>query len=630
VSSEKPEDGKSYLWFLAGGLCFYCIVLTAITGDIGFTGDDWWVLALPYWNNFQDALVLYAHKFLRPVEGIYWISLFKLVGFNKVGFHFCSLLLLAGSVTLMGVALNSAFPGRRAFVSMAVLLAFFMPPVSCLTYVLFTDNSRLSMLLFWASVIAFQRWAMRSSSWRGLAPPVAIYVGSFLTYEAPSFLIFLVPLLVWPIHRARSDRSSHRSFLAKLCVSILVAFAAAVTIRFALLSGGAVRTSSLLPPLELLWSYIALLPYYLLEPFTFLSADRWAILLGCLVMIGIILLFLFLSPDPSEETITDPYAPHFKFYAVALGAGILILGMLPYQLAGYGIGNPRLAETLLVKSGLLPHGDLSWFNFTWASRIYSSASFGVAILLAFVVSGWKKSAPRMITRTAALIIIGCMAVFHAGLSQDWREAAEMRNDLVRSLVDQVPAVTSGTNFVFLDISCSHKRAEVIRRENGLCELMRMLYSDQTLEAWRVYPHAYDPSTHVCQQAVATPAGFLSRGQRQQETAPEDSLLLLKRSGQKLVLMDRITAQDKSLPSGISWNEITQLTSNLGRIETCRTAILPETALSRNAWTTGLIATFKLTRLKFTLKSLRNLKYAAGHNSFKRRLFKRYRSLGAKL
>ena len=60
----------------------------------------------------------------------------------------------------------------------------------------------------------------------------------------------------------------------------------------------------------------------------------------------------------------------------------MVLGMLPYQLAGYGSFTPRLVETLMAKCGLMPEGDLSWFNFSWASRIYSSASFGVAILLA--------------------------------------------------------------------------------------------------------------------------------------------------------------------------------------------------------------------------------------------------------
>ncbi len=70
--------------------------------------------------------------------------------------------------------------------------------------------------------------------------------------------------------------------------------------------------------------------------------------------------------------------------------------------------------------------------------------------------------------------------FTCGLSQDWREAAEIRNNLVRSLVNQVPAVKSGTNFVFLDIVCSHKRAEVIRRDRWFTRTDSMLYADQTL------------------------------------------------------------------------------------------------------------------------------------------------------
>ena len=176
----------------------------------------------------------------------------------------------------------------------------------------------------------------------------------------------------------------------------------------------------------------------------------------------------------------------------------MVLGMLPYQLAGYGSFTPRLVETLMAKCGLMPEGDLSWFNFSWASRIYSSASVGVAILLAAGLSGWRKPSARLLGMAAALVIIGFMAVFHAGLSLDWREAAEIRNDLVRSLVSQVPEVRSGTNFVFLDLNCSHKRAEVIRRENGLRELIGMLYADQTLCAWRRLSR-----THITGPAMST-------------------------------------------------------------------------------------------------------------------------------
>ena len=247
--------------------------------------------ACPYWNGYLDVSV-YTQKFLRPVEGFYWISLFKLVGFNKVAFHLCSLLLLACSATLMGISLNRAFPGQQAFVSVAVLFAFFLPPVSCLTYVMFTDNSRLSMLLFWTSVIAFQRWAQKSASWSRLLLPVALYLSAFLTYETSSFLIFVLPLLVWPVYRRSSDRASDRAFLIKLGTGILISFMAAVATRFVFLKGGAVAHSFLTPPFELLWSYLVLLAFYLLAPITSVSANGWALVGGALVVLGTAGLFL--------------------------------------------------------------------------------------------------------------------------------------------------------------------------------------------------------------------------------------------------------------------------------------------------------------------------------------------------
>lgn len=622
MTPGQSQSGKSYLWFLAMGLGLYCIVITKITGDIGFSGDDWWVLACPYWNSFPDALVLYARKFLRPMEGLYWISLFKLFGFNKVVFHLCSLLLHAGAAALMGVALDRAFPGRRVFVSISVLLAFFLPPVSCLTYVVFTDNSRLSMVLFWVSVIAFQRWAQKSSSWGGLVLPVSVYVSSFLTYESAGFLVFLVPLLAWPVHRRHSSRDTDWAFLAKICTGICVAFAIAMAVRFFFLYGGAVRTSFLFPPFELLWSYVALLPFYLLAPFTSMSADRWALVAGLLVALGSVGLFLLYRNDsPVDKVALKGWLePRSQWYPIVLGGGILVLGMLPYQLAGYGIGTPSLYETLMVKCGLLPEGDLSWFNYTWASRIYSSASFGVAILLACGLSGWRRSSYKRIGKIMAVVIIGFMAVFHAGLSQDWREAAEIQNDLWRSLVSQVPAVKSGTNFVFLDLACSHKRAEVIRRENGLLELVQMLYGDQNLGAWTLYSRAYDRSTQVRRQAVVMPAGFLSYGQRQGEPAPHDSLLVVKRSGRELVLLQKVKAQDSLVPSAIEWKGIDHLTSNFGRIAEWPVAMSPATRLANTAWTSGLTATLQLTRLKSSLVSLRRSGYGVSNKPLHRRYF----------
>ena len=557
------------------------------------------------------------------MEGFYWISLFELLGFNRIAFHLCSLLLLAGAAVLMGVSLDRAFPGRSAYVSMAVLLAFFLPPVSCLTYVLFTDNSRLSMLLFWASVIAFQRWARKSSPWLGLALPVILYVASFLTYEAPSFLILAAPMLVWPVHRRFCDRSSDRLFLIKLCVGIAAGLAVALACRLSVLKGGAVGQSHLIPPLELLWSYLALLPFYLLAPFTSLGADRWALLVGFVVALGTAGLLFFATDarsaeGPAHET---RFEPGSKWYMAALGICILLLGMAPYQLAGYGSIGPRLLDTLAAKCGLLPHGDLSWFNFTWSSRIYSSGSFGLAILLASGLVGWRKPSANAVGKVGALFLVGLFAVFHTGLSQDWRGAAEFRNNLMRSLVAQVPAVKSGANFLFLNIDCSYKRAAVERRWNCMRELVRMLYADPTLKTWYIYPYAHNSLNQMAQEAVVTPDGFMSKGQRQAEPAPPDSLLIFRRSGRELVLLDKITARDGSVPEGIEWKGAKRLTSNFELIEVCRTVTPPATKLCCNPWTSGLISTLQLKRLKCALANLRGPKYLVYHNAWRRHFFK---------
>jgi hypothetical protein len=118
------------------GLALYCVVLTAVTGDIGFDGDDWWSVLSRTGTAFRTRGS--TRKFLRPLEGLYWISLFELFGFNKVVFHLCSLLLLAGSA-LMGVCWMG-FSRSAGLCFHRCVAGVFLPPVSCLT-VLFTDNS---------------------------------------------------------------------------------------------------------------------------------------------------------------------------------------------------------------------------------------------------------------------------------------------------------------------------------------------------------------------------------------------------------------------------------------------------------------------------------------------------------
>jgi hypothetical protein len=549
-----------------GTLVAYCMAVALLTGDIGFEGDDWWIFSWGYWYPFPESVLIYAREALRPVEGLYWLTLFHWFGFNKVVFHFCSLMLLAGGASIMGLCLSKAFPDRRTFTTLAVFFAFFMPVVSCLTPVMTTDNSRLSVLLFWCAVLLFQRWAERSASPSGLGLPLIVYLISFLTYEAASLLIFTVPFLVIPVYQRLYGGEVSRTFLVRLGIGICAAFGAALSLRFLLLSGGAVGHRSLLPPAELIWSYVALLPFYLAAPFTSMTWEFRALALGAAVAAAAAAIVLLrAAPRRTEPEGAAYWGESGWLYPALLGFAILFLGMLPYQMAGYGSVTPKLADTALAKWGMLPRGYEAWFNFNWSSRIYCSAAFGMAILLALLGEGGKVGRLGAATRSAAIAAIGFMAVFHAGLITDWQEASRIRNELCRSVVAQVPGVKQGTNFVFVDLDSTYKRAVVFRGWIGLTQFVRMLYKDPDLGAWYIYPYAWQWPNEVRQQAFISAKGFVSRGLKMDEPVPLDSLIVLKREGKRMVLVETLRSDDGTAPTGINWYDIASVDSNRERI-----------------------------------------------------------------
>ena len=511
--------------------------------------------------------------------------MFELLGFNKIGFHLFSLLLLAGSSFVMAVSLSKVFPNNHAFVSFSMLFAFFLPTVSCLTFLVFTDNSRLSLLMFWSSVLVFQIWTERPGSYWRLVLAVFIYILSFLTYEASSFLIFVVPFFCLPIYRRRIDQSADWRFYFGLSLGIFGGFAAALAIRFLFLSGGAVEHVSILPSLELFVAYLALLPFYIIEPFVSIPSDPWAWVMGAgVVVCSAVLVFLFTRPDTKNGSEDALHPPGEILYAALLGLMILLLGMLPYQLAGYGLGPPGLMDTALAKWGIAKSAHPNSFNFNEASRLYSSASCGLAILFAALLSAWTGKRATLVAKIAAVAVLGFMAMFHTGLRTDWKEAAAIRNSLVASLVNQVPEVKPKTNFVFLNLELYHKRASVIRGWGGLRALIRMLYHDRTLGAWYLYPSASKWPNSSFQQAIVLREGFVSRGIELNNPAPHDSLLLFNRCGSNLVLLDKITVSGGLVGTGISWQDAESLRSNPDRIMGWGDISTIPGRPDRNAWT----------------------------------------------
>lgn len=622
-SDISVSFNKTPIFFFAGVfLVSYALLVTCLTGDTGFEGDDWWIFSWPYWNSFPVSIWLYAKELLRPLEGVYWITLFELFGFNKIVFHFLSICLLAGASLLMGACLYNLFPNRRTFVTASVFWAFFLPTVSCLTYVVTTDNSRLSLLIFWASVLSFQNWTKKGCTWRGLLLPVFLYIAAFFTYEAPSLLIFAIPLFVAPIYSGSVKTGSSKNFIIKLTIGLLSAFLIALLSRFMLLKGGAVSHSNLIPPFELILSYFALIPWYLIGILDFSTLDLRSAILGGIAGLFVLIFFIYLEKHGySGSCQSKEYYYQKKSYVLILSIIIIVLGMAPYQLAGYGSANPSISDTVLAKYGFIQGGYTAWFNYNWSSRIYSSASFGLAILLAFLMTCWNNFGKRLFGYCVGVFFIGLALAFHSSLITDWKEAAEIRNSLCRSLISQVPDVEPRTNILFVDLESYHKRAAVFRGWNGLRDLVRMLYDSRDLGSYYVYRCSLAPPNELHQQAVFYPKGFVSRGIKMESPLPPCSLVVLHRVGADLVLLDNLSSNDGLVSNGIKWVGVSSLTSNTDRILPWSDTGLTPKRLAVNAWTSGLISTLNLSRLNLSYKIRNKWTYTG--------LYKQKRLIGLK-
>jgi hypothetical protein len=543
--NSVPASGASITGIIpltGAALIVCCTSLAILIGEIGFQGDDWWQFSWPYWHSFPNSIWEYAKASRRPIEGLYTVLSFEIFGLNRVLFTLSALLLSAGSCLLMGACLNKAFPSRKTLVVLAVFFGFLLTPLSNLIYMFHTDNSRLSMLLFWTALLAFQHWAGGSKSWLGLMLPVILYLAASLTYENATFLIFAVPFFVWPIHVNRGQSMSDRSFALRLGAGITVSFAVFVFVRFGLFGGGAVGHRSLVPSFNLVSSYVYNMMLYTMAPFREVSWDPAAWVWACPVALLAAALVFRASREDSAVSERPAGWTQSPLYIAALGIAILVLGMLPYLLASY---NPSM-------------------GFTSQSRVYSSATFGLAILFALLFSASKNKKILFGTKVIAVGMIGLMAVFLADLRNGWQEAAARRGTLLASLLRHVPGVKPGTTFLLMDAQSyvskgGMDRAVVFQGVDGIGEFVRMLYAKKDLYAYFLYSKNQVQNNTEGEWAAVSPAGITARGSAVRPPIPLDSLLILKREGSNLVLLDKLSAKDES--AAIKWKGVQSMHSN---------------------------------------------------------------------
>ena len=136
--------------------------------------------------------------------------------------------------------------------------------------------------------------------------------------------------------------------------------------------------------------------------------------------------------------------------------------------------------------------------------------------------------------------------------------------MLAGLLRQVPDVKPGTTFLLMDVQSyvskgGMDRAVVFQGVDGIGEFVRMLYGKKDLYAYFLYSKNQVPNNTEGQWATVSPAGLAARGSAVRPPIPLDSLLILKRDGTNLVLLDRLSAEDGT--AAIKWNGAQSIRSN---------------------------------------------------------------------
>jgi hypothetical protein len=231
-------------------------------------------------------------------------------------------------------------------------------------------------------------------------------------------------------------------------------------------------------------------------------------------------------------------------YLATTGLAFLLLGLVPYLMAGY----------------------TSSIGFTSQSRIYSSASYGLAMLLGLLVSAGSKPKVRFALRSLGILSICLMAVFLASLRNEWQEARRQRTLLCNSLLDQAPDVAPGTTFLFLNLQSyisrdGVDRAVVFQGVEGLSEWIRMLYGKRSVNAHFLYSRedvASDDREY--RRAIVSDSGVIARGSLAAAPIPLNHLLIFKRDSDQLQLLEGLSREDGI--AAIEWTGISRIDSNV--------------------------------------------------------------------
>lgn len=375
----------------------------------------------------MQAWQAFFFKFGRLIEALYWTYEYEILGVNPLLMHSISFVLLLIIALLASVCYLNAWPQAKRSKALPYLFVFslFINWVSTLmVYWLSYDNGRISLILFFLSGLALQRWAARQRG-RWLLVSFTFFLLSVLTYENAAFLFPALLLLAWPLlPTAKKNSLSRRAFVfvglsavSGLILLIPSWFYGYISRTYA----PGLRT----PVMELDLSNMAT-QILRAGPPIYLNFGRYPPL-NSLVSVGLLLLLTIstiwvirIHRDTKLKLTAETRSRWTCIYLASLW--FLIFGPLPYVLLGYD----------------------------WGMRCYSSAFLGVFPLMFMVYETAKERLLRIVAVALILLFAGFGLYSLTSQSIIINQAEAPQNIFYRGLKDAVPHVRPNTVFIIIN------------------------------------------------------------------------------------------------------------------------------------------------------------------------------------
>ena len=530
-------------------LTAFALAVPVVTDNHHFVADDWPLIA--YANGFSTSwgIIEFARNLLRPVEGAFWIVEIKLLGLNRSAVHVVSSLLNVGACGLFWQVLRRAYPERPVLAAAAALTAFFLPVLTTTTFVMFIDNSRLSMLFYWAGVAVCQAWAIQPRRHLKLFLGGTLLLTSTLTYENAVLLILVVPMFVLPVlldALSKRDIELRRRIIA-LGMSLATTILCFLIARYVLLGGGVHRIEHFWPSIDTFANYLRIALDYLILSIH----ERPTRLIDWTIgsVIGAATLWILqTSLDARIINATEMFRTRTAI--VIAGIVMAVLGVAPYMLA---FSPPAVA------------------NIEGGSRFYSSAAYGIALLLTLITMA-DRPLLRRLGASMLAAYIGLNAAFASSLAPRWAEAANLNCHVWKSLLAEIPATAVNTTFLFAGAELTHRGATVIGEPAGTRFLLPFLYGHRTWDdlgkvtGYHLAPFERDLPTTSDRRLTVKADGLMVRGRNPTQPIDPNRVILVRRDGERLVVLDRLTPNDELVSA--NWLD------GVTEVRTNRSLILP--------------------------------------------------------